>query len=506
MMINMLTTFFRPIKHRQSYVHLLYLLVAFLLGCCYLFFLVIGFSFSMLPVPILIGALLNVKTVPIWIVIPSVLFLLLEIVLVLSVIQKLAAFERSMAQAWLKVTIPDPFLVEREKTGRWKRLVSSLKSAVMWKSLTYFLVKAFFGPLSLGIVLSILGLSFLLFFGSLAIVIAMGLAFLFHTQPFPLVALIPFAGLNSLPVPLVLVRLGFTALLGPVLFAGDVHLSNGLAVLWGQFAARTLGASQSDLQLAEARRLAERERARADQADQKRRELITNVSHELRTPVTSIQGHVESLLKACGSDGTTLSSPDLLRTYLTIVHRESLHLGTLVDDLLALSRAETNELRLKLEAVAAEEVIEEVYQTVMPLARRERQIALVHQIEPALPPVLADRQRLTQVLLNLVRNAITYTPDGGIVSISLHKADDEHLALLVSDTGMGIPPEEQERIFERFYRTDTSRSRRSGGAGLGLAIVRDFVVAMGGSISVESMVGEGSTFRVLLQVAQVSRS
>ena len=127
-------------------------------------------------------------------------------------------------------------------------------------------------------------------------------------------------------------------------------------------------------------------------------------------------------------------------------------------------------------------------------------------MEPALPPVLADRQRLIQVLLNLVRNAITYTPDGGIVSISLHQADEEYMTLLVSDTGIGIPPEEQELIFERFYRTDASRSRRSGGAGLGLTIARDLVVAMGGSISVESVVGEGSTFRVFLQIVPVSRS
>ncbi len=103
-----------------------------------------------------------------------------------------------------------------------------------------------------------------------------------------------------------------------------------------------------------------------------------------------------------------------------------------------------------------------------------------------------------------MRNAITSTPDGGIVSISLQKADDSFLALLVSDTGIGISLDDQERIFERFYRTDASRSRRSGGAGLGLAIVSDFVLAMGGSISVESVLGEGSTFRVLLHIARIS--
>ncbi len=496
MMINILTTFFRPFRYTQSYVNLLYLLVAFLLGSGYLFFLAPGIALSLATLPILLGALLAL--------------------LIILAMQKLAVFERSMACVWLKVNIPPPFPRQTERTGLWDRFIFSLTSAVTWKNLTYFLAKALFGTVSSGIILSILLLSFILFFGSLAYIIDMGLGFLFHIQPFPEVALThlrfsiivlitPFAGLDNLPVPLVLVRLGFNTLLGPMLFAGDLHLGNGLAVLWGQFATLTLGASQSDLQLVEARRLAEQEQVRAEQADQKRRELITNVSHELRTPVASIQGHVESLLKAYGNDGTTLPSPENLRTYLTILHRESLRLGTLIDDLLALSRAETDELRLKLEAVEAGEVVEEVYQTVMPLARRERQIALVHQVEPALPPVLADRQRLIQVLLNLVRNAITYTPDGGIISISLHKADEEHIELLVSDTGIGIPAEDQERIFERFYRTDASRSRRSGGVGLGLAIVRDFVVAMEGSISVESTIGDGSTFRVLLQVAQISR-
>jgi len=118
-----------------------------------------------------------------------------------------------------------------------------------------------------------------------------------------------------------------------------------------------------------------------------------------------------------------------------------------------------------------------------------------------LPLILADRQRLVQVLLNLIRNAITYTPQGGIVSITAEQVDAGYLALVVADTGIGIPTDDLERVFERFYRADTSRARASGGFGLGLAIVRDLVNAMGGSITVESEVGEGSCFRVLLRVA-----
>jgi signal transduction histidine kinase len=286
---------------------------------------------------------------------------------------------------------------------------------------------------------------------------------------------------------------------GGIVFT-PLYLSNGIAWFWGLLARTMLGLSDKDLKLAEARAQAERERIKAEQADQKRRDLIINVSHELRTPVASIRGHLESLLNTYSEEGgDTAPSPEALRKYLTIVHRESVRLGSLVDDLLSLARTEANELRLNIAAVDAGEVVEEVYQTLMPLARRERQITLVRAIAPAMPRVQADRQRLLQVVLNLVRNAITYTPDGGIVSISLEGAGVDHLALSIADTGIGIPPEDLQRVFERFYRTDASRSRTSGGFGLGLSIVKDFVTAMGGSISVDSKPGEGSCFRVLLR-------
>jgi two-component system phosphate regulon sensor histidine kinase PhoR len=267
-----------------------------------------------------------------------------------------------------------------------------------------------------------------------------------------------------------------------------------------------LGLSDKDLRLAEARALAEQQRIRAEQADQKRRDLIINVSHELRTPVASIRGHLESLLNGFSEDGSgKMPSPEALQKYLTIVHRESVRLGSLVDDLLSLAKTEANELSLNISAVEAGTVVEEVYQTLMPLARRDRQITLVRAVTPGLPPVLADRQRLIQVILNLVRNAITYTPNGGIVSIALEPAGANALALSVADTGIGIPPEDLGRVFERFYRTDASRTRTSGGFGLGLSIVKDFVTAMHGSITVESKVGEGTRFCVLLHVATATQ-
>jgi len=258
-----------------------------------------------------------------------------------------------------------------------------------------------------------------------------------------------------------------------------------------------LGMSDNAIRLEEARILAEQERIRAEQADQRRRELVVNVSHELRTPVASISGHVESLLLAT-QKGTVAPPPPILYNYLNIVHTEVERLGILIDDLLSLAHAETGELRLHLTDVNASDVIEKVYQALMPLAQRERQVTLVRGAPPNMQHVLADRQRLAQVRLNLVRNATTSTPAGGIVEISLEQLDSQHLALVVADSGIGIAAEDLAHIFERFYCADTSRTCASGGFGLGLAIVHDLVTAMGGSITVTSEPGKGSRFCVTL--------
>jgi signal transduction histidine kinase len=196
-----------------------------------------------------------------------------------------------------------------------------------------------------------------------------------------------------------------------------------------------------------------------------------------------------------------------LRHHLGIVERETQRLSVLIDELLTLARADSGELRLELSAVPASDVIEEVYQSVATLARRERQVTVTRGAERGLPPALADRQRLVQVLLNLVRNAVAYTPEGGIVAVTAERAaapvegGPTHLSFSVVDTGAGIPPEDLPHVFERVYRADPSRARASGGSGLGLSIVRDLVNAMGGTVEVESVVDEGTRFRVLLPVA-----
>jgi two-component system, OmpR family, phosphate regulon sensor histidine kinase PhoR len=210
---------------------------------------------------------------------------------------------------------------------------------------------------------------------------------------------------------------------------------------------------------------------------------------------------VESLLIETEDGDLNTLSHETLQNYLTIIQQEAERLGVLVDDLLSLARSDADELRLNITSVDAGEVVEEVCQTMALLARRERQITLVRSVHPALPPVLADRQRLTQVLLNLSRNAIAYTPEGGIVSITLERFDASRVVIAVADTGIGIPQDELELIFERFHRVDASRTRSSGGFGLGLAIARDLVQAMRGTITVASKPEEGSCFRVFLRIA-----
>ncbi|MBV9789601.1 MAG: hypothetical protein JOZ51_15550, partial [Chloroflexi bacterium] len=273
---------------------------------------------------------------------------------------------------------------------------------------------------------------------------------------------------------------------------------------WGRFAYAMIAMNDSVRRLRDAEQQAAQARASAQRAEQSRQDLIVNLSHELRTPVASIRAHVESISLALDDERTPALSDAELRSYLGIVEREAERLGTLIDELLALARSETDQLQLVIAPVDAVAVIDEVYQALAPLAQRERQVLLVRDVPTDPPPLLADRQRLVQVLLNLVRNAITYTPAGGIVSVMVQQADPDHLVLAVADTGNGIAPAEIERIFERFYRTDTSRDRASGGFGLGLAIVRELVEAMGGAITVESTLGEGSCFAVRMPIARAA--
>ena len=278
---------------------------------------------------------------------------------------------------------------------------------------------------------------------------------------------------------------------GVVIGLGSMGLLSGMGWLWGKFAEIMLGVDESRLQLASAQAEARTQQVRAERADQSRRELMVNASHELKTPVASISAHVESLLKP----GRNIDEET--RKYLSVVAAETDRLGSLVDDVLALARSDADELRLDIRPVDVAIVIEQVCATLAPLARRERNLSLVHSSAAALPRAMADRERLAQVITNLVRNAVNNTLDGGVISVDA-KLDGGRVEITVSDTGIGMEPEDLKRIFDRFYRTDQSRARDTGGSGLGLAIVRDLVAAMGGSVEAESVPGRGSVFHVWL--------
>ncbi|CAM3393241.1 two-component system histidine kinase PnpS [Hydrogenibacillus schlegelii] len=220
-----------------------------------------------------------------------------------------------------------------------------------------------------------------------------------------------------------------------------------------------------------------------------RSEFVMNASHELKTPVTSIQGFAETLL-----DGA-LESPEAARRFVEIIYNESERLKRLIQDILDLSRIEQRRLPLDFRPVRVKALVDDVLLTVQKEAEKKR-IALSADVDPALQ-IESDYDRLKQIMLNLVVNAIQYTPEDGRAVV---RAVDEGatVVLSVEDNGIGIPRRDLDRIFERFYRVDKARSRHSGGTGLGLSIVRHLVELLGGMIWVESTEGVGSTFFVRL--------
>ena len=219
------------------------------------------------------------------------------------------------------------------------------------------------------------------------------------------------------------------------------------------------------------------------------RTLTASASHELRTPLAVMRAHLES-----ASMRHTHLGPEELR----VLEGEVGRLEKLVEDLFALSRAELGQLELHLAPVNVSDILRHLHTALKPLASSTH-ISLVDTIPTTLPRVSADRERLTQALLNLAQNALRYTPEGGLVKLEAARVQNT-VQLSVSDTGIGITPEELEHIFEPFYRTDPARTRATGGGGLGLALVREYVEAMHGSVHAESQVGRGSRFTITLPI------
>ena len=230
-------------------------------------------------------------------------------------------------------------------------------------------------------------------------------------------------------------------------------------------------------------------------AENMRRDFVANVSHELRTPVTIIKGYAETLL-----DGALESDPDRARRFVEIIASHSERLTNLINDILTLSSLETNEAILELNPIDASGTI---VKACMLLQERavQKNIAIVNETIGAISTrVMADQGRLEQVVVNLLENAIKYTPDGG--SVRLFTEDfGEFVRVSVADSGIGIPFKDLPRIFERFYRVDEARTREQGGTGLGLAIVKHIVQLHGGNVSVTSEPGQGSVFSFTLKKA-----
>ncbi|HEY4743772.1 MAG TPA: ATP-binding protein, partial [Desulfuromonadaceae bacterium] len=231
-------------------------------------------------------------------------------------------------------------------------------------------------------------------------------------------------------------------------------------------------------------------------AENMRRDFVANVSHELRTPVSVIKGYAETLL-----DGTMAADPERAVRFVEIILSHSERLSTLINDILTLSKLESKNTVLDINSLDAAGTMAKTCMLLEENAHK-KQISLVCDIPPELPRIMADQGRLEQVLINLLDNAIKYTPEQGTVTLSAQWDEASGMVRIdVADTGIGIPFKDIPRIFERFYRVDEARSREQGGTGLGLAIVKHIVQLHGGDISVTSEQGKGSVFSFTLKVA-----
>jgi two-component system phosphate regulon sensor histidine kinase PhoR len=241
-----------------------------------------------------------------------------------------------------------------------------------------------------------------------------------------------------------------------------------------------------------------------------RSDFVANVSHELRTPLTAIKGYAETLLNGA------LKEPETAARFLTIIDRHSERLSRLIDELLTLSNLELGKTELRRDPVFIAELTDEVFEVVRDKAERGG-VQLRQALPDELPSVIADNDRLHQVLLNLTDNAIKYTPTGGTVTVSAQVVDGptakvqssdggesevvlagSWLEVTVADTGCGIPAADIPRLTQRFYRVDKARSRELGGTGLGLAIVKHIVQAHGGFLQIESEINHGTTVHLFL--------
>ncbi len=249
---------------------------------------------------------------------------------------------------------------------------------------------------------------------------------------------------------------------------------------------------EATAELAEQNELLRRQAFQLEQASALKSQFLANVSHELRTPLNAIMGYTHLLLEGVSGDLTRPQQDKLNR-----VDANARHLLAVINDLLDLSRIESGKMPVQIEQVLLPELIDEVMTEVEPVIAGTR-LEVHRELAPELPEITTDRQKVKQIVLNLLSNALKFTPEGTVAIRLQHDGDSGEILIAVSDTGIGIAEENQKTIFEAFQQANSSYVRRQGGTGLGLTICRRLAHLLDGRITLLSRLGEGSTFTLFL--------
>ena len=226
-----------------------------------------------------------------------------------------------------------------------------------------------------------------------------------------------------------------------------------------------------------------------------RREFVANVSHELRTPLTNIRSYAETIM-----DSGDEMPPALRGNFLGVIVSEADRMTRIVQDLLTLSKFDYGKMEMNIARFPFAKAVSGVYEAVVLDAQNHGHQLTLHLPEH-LPEVDGDRERIEQVIMNIVSNAIKYTPDGGKIDMTAG-VSGQQVFVRIADNGIGIPEKDLPRLFERFYRVDKARSRASGGTGLGLSIAKEILNQHHGDITIDSVYGKGTTVTITLPIAQ----
>ena len=251
---------------------------------------------------------------------------------------------------------------------------------------------------------------------------------------------------------------------------------------------------EATAELAEQNELLRRQAFQLEQASAMKSQFLANVSHELRTPLNAIMGYTHLMLEGVSGE---LSKPQ--QDKLGRIDANARHLLAVINDLLDISRIESGKMPVQVDRVQLPELIDEVMTEVEPVIAGTR-LAVTRELSPVLPEILTDRQKVKQIVLNLLSNALKFTPQGSVAIRLQQDSDGEEISIAVSDTGIGIAEENQKTIFEAFQQANSSYARRQGGTGLGLTICRRLAHLLDGRITLASRLGEGSTFTLYLPI------